>query len=372
MFKIYKIGELGEQTIRSIVEIKDKIDFFPVYQRYGNIWDTYKQKLLIDTILNGFDIPKFYFNYFIDTNNPLNRNNKIYAVIDGKQRIQAMLDFIADKFPLDNEFEYFDNSDIRIAGLKYSQIAERFPEVISKFFECALDIIFVSTDDEDMLEELFLRLNGGAALTNAEKRNAIGGYFNEQVRAIVESEVFFTEKVRFKNPRYQHQDLLTKIIFVESRNDLVSLKNNELSEFVRNNRQQSINIDSLLSTVVHNLSILSDLFENKDFLLRAKGIIPVFYFFQTRFNPNPRIFRDFLSQFETLRQENRQLEESASNPTLIEFDRMNQQGVHMEKSLKRRLEIIQKFYEMFEQNGHLEINQVSLPSIDSDEELEDQ
>src|SRR6478609_2455587 len=101
MFKILKIGELEPLSIRAFQKIADRVDFAPIYQRYGNIWSPEKKRLLIDTIINGFDIPKFYFNYFVEQNNILNPTKAIYAVIDGKQRLQIILDFLNDKLALD-------------------------------------------------------------------------------------------------------------------------------------------------------------------------------------------------------------------------------------------------------------------------------
>src|SRR5690606_1571243 len=121
MYKILKIGSREPLTIKDFVQLADNIDFSPVYQRYGNIWSPEKKKLLIDTVLNGFDIPKFYFNYFIEQNNILNQSNSIYAVIDGKQRLHALLDFVNEKFPLSQECNLYEFPDIRIAGLFYSQ-----------------------------------------------------------------------------------------------------------------------------------------------------------------------------------------------------------------------------------------------------------
>jgi hypothetical protein len=66
MFKILRIGELEPLSIKDFQKISDRVDFSPIYQRYGNIWSPEKKRLLIDTIINGFDIPKFYFNYFIE------------------------------------------------------------------------------------------------------------------------------------------------------------------------------------------------------------------------------------------------------------------------------------------------------------------
>jgi hypothetical protein len=368
MFKIYRVGELENYTVRDILELKDKIDFVPIYQRYSNIWDIYKQKLLIDTILNEFDIPKFYFNYFPDSNNPLNRNNKLYAVIDGKQRLEAILNFIEGRFNIDRGFKYLVNSNVNLEGLFYNQIAESYPEIISKFFSFPLDIVFVATDEEDLLEELFLRLNGGEALTNAEKRNAIGGELNKIIRNIVETNHFFTQKLKFRNPRYQHQDLLTKIAFIEQNNALVTLGNPQLNEFVRSNKTKTNELETLIATIEEKMEEVSNVFYDDDHLLKGKGVIPVYYYFITRNHPDPVLFRDFLFQFENLRIENRRMGEYDANSELIEYDRHNQQAVHTERSLNGRFTILLRYFDMFVRTGSLVNNRLGTANLDEPEE----
>ncbi|MBK9546986.1 MAG: hypothetical protein IPO51_14320 [Dehalococcoidia bacterium] len=38
------------------------IDFEPVYQRRPGVWNTFRQQLFIDSIINGMDLPKIYFH----------------------------------------------------------------------------------------------------------------------------------------------------------------------------------------------------------------------------------------------------------------------------------------------------------------------
>jgi len=366
MFKIIKNDEFEAVSIKSIRKIENKIDFSPIYQRYGNIWSIEKKKLLIDTILNGFDIPKFYFNYFIELNNVLNPNEYLYAVIDGKQRLEAVLEFLSDKFTLDSEFIYYNNPSVDLKKLNFSEIAYRFPEISSVIENYILDVVYIITDEEDKLEELFLRLNGGNALTNAEKRNAIGGYLNVKIREIVGGSNFFLDKLRFKNPRYQYQDLLIKLIFIEANNSLVSLTNSSLERFVRLNINQSNIIDTVIFNTLSVLRILVNVFHDKDVLLKGKGIIPVYYYFISRYNPELSSVRDFLEKFENLRDENRKNENP--NPLLIDFDRRNQQGVYQDKSLNERFEILVRYYKLFLVDNQLTLR--NLPSTD-DIELED-
>lgn len=354
MFKIYKLGEFGEFDVNSIRDLKDSIDFHPVYQRYGGIWSKEKKQLFIDTILNDFDTPKFYFNYFSNSDNPLNTNNKLYAVIDGKQRLETIFEFFENKFSLSKEFVFDEDPSINLKGLTFSEISSNHTLPLYKLLAYKLDIIFVDTDDEDKLEELFLRLNGGEALTNAEKRNAIGGEFNRQVRKIVESNDFFTKKIRFKNPRYQHQDLLVKIAFTELSNELVSFKNNSLYNFIKENKPFKGKIESVFKTVLDNLKDFENCFIEKDPLLNSKGVIPVYYYFFTRHLPESKTFSSLLREFEILRRENRKKDSSKANPVLLEYDRLNQQGVHLQKSLERRYKIIEKAFNLYKRKGSLD------------------
>jgi hypothetical protein len=372
MFKILRIGELEPLSIKDFQKISDRVDFSPIYQRYGNIWSPEKKRLLIDTIINGFDIPKFYFNYFIEENNILNPKKAIYAVIDGKQRLQVILDFLNDKFALDSEFVFYENSSYNLKGMKFSQIAQVHSDIASIIENYILDIIYVITDEEDKLEELFLRLNGGAALTNAEKRNAIGGFLNRSIREIVERHSFFSSKVRFKNPRYQHQDLLTRLLFIEENNALLSLTNSSLDKFVRTNSSENTDINLVLQRTNSALDTLQNMFQDNDILLKGKGIIPVYYFFVTRHTPNLENVREFLEQFENIRLENRNALEEEQKPILIDFDRHNQQGVHRDKSLKERLNVLTRYYEKFLSDGQITLKTSVVTDdieIDGDDEI---
>ena len=81
------------------------------------------------------------------------------------------------------------------------------------------------------------------------------------------------------------------------------------------------------------------------------------------------MFGDFLSAFEILRKDNRKLDSSDANPVLVEYDRLNQQGVHLQKSLKLRYKIIEKAFNHFKKKGSLdEFHLEDLPDFDYDNE----
>jgi hypothetical protein len=351
MYKIYPINELGKQTVSKIYENKDRVDFSPYYQRFGGVWSPEKKKLLIDTIINEFDIPKFYFNYFIEQDNPLNINNKLYAVIDGKQRLQAIFDFLDNKYSLDSSCGIMDEK-ISLNNYNFDKLKLEYPSTAKKILNYVLDIVFIVTDEDSRLEEMFLRLNGGIALTNAEKRNAINSFLNREIRRIILENDFFTKKIRFKNPRFQHNDLLTKLFYIENNGQLVNLGNNELDKFIRDLSEENQKTTNLIPQTLNVLGKFNEVFENQDMILKGKGVIPVFYqFLKDNQLDDSNFLKQYLKDFENLRIENRKSEEQ--NVMLQEFDFFNQQGVHRAKSLEFRFRVLNLFFEYYKQNQTL-------------------
>jgi len=80
------------------------VDFSPEYQR-DYVWELEDKISLIDSIFNNVDIGKFVF-----IKNDI-MNNYMYEILDGKQRLRAILDFYEDRFQY--EGKYFSDLSIR-------------------------------------------------------------------------------------------------------------------------------------------------------------------------------------------------------------------------------------------------------------------
>ena len=78
-------------TIETVVRRQPRINPQPQYQRTP-VWNEGKRQLLIDSILRGYDLPKFYLRV---SNPPYD-----HEVIDGQQRLRAIWDFCADQYVL--------------------------------------------------------------------------------------------------------------------------------------------------------------------------------------------------------------------------------------------------------------------------------
>ena len=69
---------------------RGNVNFDNAVQR-GLVWDVEKKSLLIHSMIYGYAIPAMYFT---------RDENKIYDSLDGKQRSNAICEFISDEFAL--------------------------------------------------------------------------------------------------------------------------------------------------------------------------------------------------------------------------------------------------------------------------------
>ena len=368
MFKIEKKGAFGNNSLKTIYSTIEEIDFSPPYQRYGNVWPEDKRQLLLDSILNGYDIPKFYLHYITDNNNEINNSGKTYAIIDGKQRLQTIKDFLENKLKLSKEFVYEKNPNLNLKNCYYKDLAYQHPDVKYDFDSFELDIVYVITDEIERIEELFYRLNEGKPLNSAEKRNRIVGYLNTQIRRIIASNDFFLNRFIYTNKRLQYADTCLKLIITEYQNGFVTFSQNTLDDFVKANRLESHRLSEAIRNVEENLNKLNSIFESNDPLLKSRSLIPVYYYFISRFVTTTNNTRPFLDRFNSIRKENREKKES--NPILNEFDRQNQQGTHQRKSLELRETVLEKFYVKFN-DGIINWNtRISLDDIEIETNIE--
>lgn len=335
-------------TILRIYSEKDQIVVDPEYQRNGGVWTPEKKQLLIDSILNNYDIPKIYFHQF--DRKEKQRTDKSYAIIDGKQRIETIWSFIEGKFCLSDDFEYQDDNSIRLASLSYDDISKEYPKIKIKFDSFVLPIVGVQTDDLDLIEDMFSRLNEAVPLNSAEKRNAFGGDMVNEIRKISRHS-FFANKVKFENNRYQHYEAAGRLLLVE-----VSLEESEkiydtkkvyLDSMVKKYKTGHISVINRVSAIVKTyLDEMDKLFTISDNLLRAQGNIVVYYLlFKWAREENYPLTRSKLLTFTELVKSNRELAEinyEEADFDLLEYDRLTQQGTNDASNIRERLRILTK------------------------------
>lgn len=347
---MFKVRTFDAKTLSWWHSERDNIDMNPLYQRRSGLWSEKDKSYLIDSILNDYDIPKIYLADFTIMNTPLNENNKSYAVIDGKQRLEAIFDFFDGKLPLENEFIYFADKSLKLGGLSYKELKMNYPKIASKFDNFNLSVMSVFSDDESKINDLFVRLNRSKPLTGAELRNAMEGIIPMLIREIVDQS-FFRKKIKFQTKRGQDKNAAAKLLLIEFRGEFVDTKKIHLDRFVEEGfRSENIKFERAKNEVLKNLNVMDEVFIIKDPLLASQGQIPLYYWLIRDYALNNKEYiREFFVKFEQSRKRNKILFKDKSalvDSELLSFDVMNR-SVDDKQSLIGRYKILSKQFEKF-------------------------
>lgn len=137
------------------------IDFNPDYQR-DYVWELEDKVALIDSIFNNIDIGKFVFIH-------KGYSGKYgYEILDGKQRIRAILDFFEDRFQYNgkyySELSYKDQWHFDEYSISVAEVNELTPKQVLKYFLMVNKTGKVMSKEqlikvEKMLEEIESKIN---------------------------------------------------------------------------------------------------------------------------------------------------------------------------------------------------------------------
>lgn len=347
---MFKIRQHEPRSLKWWFNHREMIDMSPTYQRRGSLWSEKKRALLIDSIINGFDLPKFYFADFNYGDNKLNEKGRAYAVIDGKQRLETLFLFFEDKLSLSANIKYRKNPQIDIAGLTYSQLQESgFAEIAESVEKFQPTVVSVISDDEDVIDDLFVRLNSGIEVNGAERRNAMPGIVPKVIRKL-SSHVFFQENIAFATNRMQEFNVAAKLLLIEHQNTFVDTKAANLDKFVvEGTHDKPRAYEESGKRVAAILTDLAGCFGKQDPLLKSTGQIPVYYWVIKNQRINPRKFHEFLVWFSNRLDENFDLQKAGDPKTdieLSEYYRMSR-TTNDKASLEGRYLILIKWMKRF-------------------------
>lgn len=138
--------------------LKEEINFDCAVQR-GLVWDNDKKSLLIHSILYGYSIPAFYMTKNEDGS---------YDSLDGKQRSNAIFDFMAGQYALSVDFPMvYDDEGLEenFSGMYWAQLPEWAQDRIKDY---SLTIYYFEDMTEEEVREFFRRLNNGKPLSAVE------------------------------------------------------------------------------------------------------------------------------------------------------------------------------------------------------------
>jgi len=290
------------RTLLQWYKEQQRIDMDPSYQRRGDLWPEKHKQLLINSILNRYDIPKIYLADFTYFNSPLKESKTPYAVIDGKQRFTIFFEFFDDQLSLDNTPVYYDGEELILTGLKYSDLKLRYPAVVKQFDEFVPTVMSVISDNLEDVQELFIRLNLNVSISGPERRNAMPGPIPHLIRSLSVHD-FFRNYATFPINRGQDLNAAAKILLIEERNGFTNTKKKDLDDFVLSNKDKRPsdfeNIDKISRATLDNMT---KVFEKHDKLLKRQAQFPVYYWLVKKHaNRYGKKIGSFLNEFEEKR-----------------------------------------------------------------------
>lgn len=294
-------------SVAQILRSLQTLQLDPGYQREGGIWTRDRQQLFIDSLLNGFDVPPMYLHRL----QPPEFRGDIaasYAVVDGRQRLEAIHGFSENRYSLSSDFRLLEpveesqpSLDLEAsdelapaayAGLRLDELHARFPVLAYRFLDYKVPVTIIETDELELIEELFFRLNEGVPLTPAEKRTR-GSLIREIVMPMVHDDDVF-RAAKFTGRRRNREDLLLRLLFMANEGASLShvpdLKKRPLDEFATsfrpafgtswsaNDEAQARNrLQVLVDEVKPVLDAINEIFESSDPLLPTVNVFTVHY-----------------------------------------------------------------------------------------------
>jgi hypothetical protein len=153
--------KLNYQTIAWFYDLykRDLLDLEPPYQR-RSVWNQEYKDYFIDTVLLEYPAPAIFLFEEIHPTGTIE-----YRVVDGKQRLSTIFEF------LENEFPVYEKAEISsLQGLFFSDFSE---ETNRKFWGYDFPVEYLPSNDESIINNIFNRINKNVAkLTAQELRHA--------------------------------------------------------------------------------------------------------------------------------------------------------------------------------------------------------
>ncbi len=163
---VLQASDFSLQGLKEMVD-DEIIDLRPKYQRRER-WEISRQSQLVESFLLNVPVPPIYL---------AEEEYGVYSIIDGKQRITAVSDYLNNAFTLKGLTEFKE-----LNGLRFRELPKTLQSAL-KIRPYLRVITLLKQSHPQLKYEVFIRLNrGGIRLNNQEIRNvAFRGYLNDTI-----------------------------------------------------------------------------------------------------------------------------------------------------------------------------------------------
>lgn len=150
--------------------MNNKIDFNHIVQR-SYVWERSRKSALIESMIVGYPIPPVFAKRVDDGSG--RRGSNVYHIMDGKQRLSTVNEYLNDEFALTplSPVTYFDDEageerEVDITNMKFSEL----PESLQNYLQTVtFNVTYFDGLTKTEERELFKRLNAGKPLSTKSR-----------------------------------------------------------------------------------------------------------------------------------------------------------------------------------------------------------
>jgi len=320
------------------------------YQR-RSVWLDRDKVRLIETVLMGLIIPEVYF---WDAETDPDTGKTITHIVDGQQRIKAIVQFINNEFKLSKEF-LIDKEISEKYGNKYFSDLENDDKILIWTFN--LSIVRIKDKSMDEIRNIFYRLNlTNYSLNDQEKRHSnTWGLFADLTKEI--SELSFWDDFNLFNygdiKRMKDEEFCSSLILLARKGIINQTNQNPLNDAYSDYATNYPEYDNDKSRILKWIDTFKLFYspENKSFMRKRTQLYTIFclmdYLTEENIEVTPHIisrFNNFVQKYNLF--ENSSDTEESSNPedeAIKKYKLASSEGVNKIRNRKLRYEILKNY-----------------------------
>lgn len=194
------------KNLKNMYDEKETLSFDHPIQRQSSQWTNEQQSLLIHSMLANYPVPTIYVHKMesVETD-AKGRHNYHYSVLDGKQRMTTTFSYINGEYALSESL-----SPVEIEGVEYELASKYFEDlnedVQQEILRFRFNISAFEDVTDEVIEEIFFRLNNSTPLTKPQKARPLMGVDNSIFINELLAGRFFTEKCTFSKMQLKNSD----------------------------------------------------------------------------------------------------------------------------------------------------------------------
>lgn len=150
--------------------VNNKINFDHIVQR-SYVWERTRKSALIESMIVGYPVPPVFAKRIDDGSGK--RGSNIYYIMDGKQRLSTVKEYLNDEFALTDlapvsyiNDETGEECEQDISGKKFSELPESLQNYLNTV---TFNVTYFDNLTKEEERELFKRLNAGKPLSTKSR-----------------------------------------------------------------------------------------------------------------------------------------------------------------------------------------------------------